>query len=215
MTAGSDRAGWTVIIPVKPTAIGKSRLEGPATGRISLARAIALDTIAAAVACREVATVVVVTDDVSLTVAVSGLTGVRVLPEKGIRGIDAAVAVGAALVGTHSPRVALLGDLPALDPLELETALRTARTMRRGAVADAEGTGTTMVTAAAGLPWQTAFGPGSFARHRALGCEPIELPANSTLRRDVDTMAQFADAERLGLGPASLAQVELIPADLA
>ena len=59
---------WTVVIPVKAPAMGKSRL-GPAVppdARAALARAFALDTIAAALAARSVARVVVVGDDPSL-----------------------------------------------------------------------------------------------------------------------------------------------------
>ena len=47
---GTQKPGWAVIIPVKPTAVGKSRLELPTVDRVTLARAIALDTIAAAAA---------------------------------------------------------------------------------------------------------------------------------------------------------------------
>jgi 2-phospho-L-lactate guanylyltransferase len=72
-------------------------------------------------------------------------------------------------------------------------------------VPDAEGTGSTLVTARPGVAWAAAFGAGSFARHTALGCAPLPVPAASTLRRDVDTAEQLADAAALGLGPRTTA----------
>lgn len=48
-------SGWAVVIPVKPGAVGKSRLRLADVDRVTLARAIALDTIAAAASCSEVA----------------------------------------------------------------------------------------------------------------------------------------------------------------
>lgn len=103
------------------------------------------------------------------------------------------------------PRAALLGDLPALRPDDLAAGLAAASAVERGVVADAEGTGSTLVTARAGLEWSSAFGEGSFARHVALGCAEVEVAADSTLRRDVDTAAHLSDADALGLGPRTRA----------
>lgn len=193
--------GWALIIPVKPTAVGKSRLQLDTVDRVTLARAIALDTIAAAAACEAVAQVFVVTDDGALVSLAFDIPGLRFVPEGDARGIDAAVAAGADAAGERMPRAALLGDLPALRPDDLAAALRSARVVARAVVADAEGTGTTLVTAGAGMPLQTSFGDGSYARHRDLGCVPLEIDASSTLRRDVDTPDQLDQAVALGVGP--------------
>ena len=67
-------------------------------------------------------------------------------------------------------------------------------------VADAEGTGSTLVTAGAGVSWASAFGEGSFAAHVALGFAALPVPEDSSLRRDVDTAEQLAQAATLGLG---------------
>jgi 2-phospho-L-lactate guanylyltransferase len=99
------------------------------------------------------------------------------------------------------PRAALLGDLPALRPADLAAALVAAASVNRGVVADAEGTGSTLVTAGAGVDWASSFGDGSFARHVALGCVPLDVADGSTLRRDVDTARQLEAAVLLGLGP--------------
>ena len=203
-TAASD-ARWALIIPVKPAAIGKSRLALPSVDRVTLARAIALDTIAAAAACDAVGQVHVVTDDGALIALAFDIPGLRFVPEGDARGIDAAVAEGARAAGERMPRAALLGDLPALRPDDLQAARAAARTMPRAAVADAEGTGTTLVTAGPGIPLATSFGDGSFARHQALGCVPLDVAATSTLRRDVDTRDQLAEAAALGVGPRTAA----------
>ncbi|WP_313405104.1 NTP transferase domain-containing protein, partial [Aeromicrobium sp.] len=108
-----DRS-WTVVIPVKPAEVGKSRLDMPGTDRSLLARAIALDTIEAAA---EVARVIVVTADPLIEVA-----GVQVVVEPAPRGIAAAVTDGLA-AAPHGRRAVLLGDLPALRPADLAEAL--------------------------------------------------------------------------------------------
>lgn len=202
---GGAHGGWAVVIPVKPSAIGKSRLEIRGVDRVTLARAIALDTIAAAAACDAVAQVYVVTDDGALVASAFDIPGLRFVPEDNgsgaARGIDAAVAAGAKTAGEGMPRAALLGDVPALRPDDLRAALAAASEVDRAVVADAEGTGSTLVTARAGVPLVTAFGSDSFARHVGLGCAPLEIAASSTLRRDVDTADQLMAATGLGVGP--------------
>ncbi|WP_314504218.1 2-phospho-L-lactate guanylyltransferase [uncultured Microbacterium sp.] len=201
--------GWAVIIPVKPTSVGKSRLEMPTVDRVTLARAIALDTIAAASASAAVAQVYVVTDDAALIALAFDIPGLRFVPEDEgggrLRGIDAAVAAGAEAAGEGMPRAVLLGDLPALRPGDLAAALTAAAAHERAVVADAEGTGTTLVTAAGGVSLRTAFGAASYARHLALGCVGLELEGASTVRHDVDTAEQLALAGGLGLGPRTSA----------
>lgn len=203
-TTGAE-PGWALIIPVKPAAIGKSRLTLPTVDRVTLARAIALDTIAAAAACPAVAQVFVVTDDGALVALAFDIAGLRFVSEGDARGIDAAVALGGETAGEGMPRAALLGDLPALRPDDLATALAAASAVDRGVVADAEGTGTTLVTAGAGIPLLTSFGDGSFARHVDLGCTPLAVESTSTLRRDVDTPDQLDAAVALGVGPRTAA----------
>lgn len=204
----ATEALWTVVVPVKPATRGKSRLDVRSSDRVALARAIALDTIAAVLACDAVAQVLVVTDDQGL--AGEELVGVRFVPEGGARGLDAAIAVGMAAVGDGMPRAALLGDLPALRATELSEALEAAASAPRAVVADAEGTGSTLVTAAAGVAWTSAFGADSFARHVALGCVALPIPDASTLRRDVDTAVQLREAASLGLGPRTGALVGVL-----
>jgi 2-phospho-L-lactate guanylyltransferase len=200
---GHNTPRWVVVVPVKPSARAKSRLDVPGVGRADLARAIALDTLAAATACDLVAQVVVVTDDAALAREAALIPALRFVPEGEAGGLDAAVAAGVAAVDPtgRMPRAALLGDLPALRPGDLADALRAAASVDRAVVADAEGTGSTLVTAGPGVAWRSSFGDGSFARHLALGCVGLEIPDASTLRRDVDTADQLDAAGALGLGP--------------
>ena len=53
-------------------------------------------------------------------------------------------------------------------------------------VADKQGTGTTLLTAAPRTALRPHYGPGSLRQHVAAGAVPIELPVASGLRRDVD-----------------------------
>ncbi|MFG6475973.1 2-phospho-L-lactate guanylyltransferase [Microbacterium sp. P06] len=198
-------SGWVVIVPVKPTAVGKSRLTDAAPNRAALARALALDTIVAAAAATAVQRVIVVTEDADIAAAVRRMPHVDVVREGDQRGLDAAIATGAAAAGPDTPRAALLGDLPALRPFDLDTALEAAEAVERGVVADAEGEGSTLVTARAGATWISAFGEDSFSRHKLLGCTPLDVPPDSTLRRDVDTAEQLAEASLLGLGARTAA----------
>lgn len=172
----SERAGWTVVIPVKPPTLGKSRLVVPGVDRVALARAIALDTVEAAA---ETARVVLVTADPACAPP-----GVEVVLEAAPRGIAAAVADGLATAAPRR-RAVLLGDVPGLRPADLAHALDLAEDVRLGAVADGEREGTTLVTAREGdLP--AAFGPGSWGRHLAAGFVELAVPDSSTVRRDVD-----------------------------
>ena len=192
---------WTIVVPVKPAAMAKSRLGlGP-----HLARAIALDTVAAAVACPLVSRVIVVTADPGFRPP-----DVELVAEGAPAGIDAAVRVGAAVAG-GGPNAALLGDLPALRPEDLAEALALATAHPRAFVADREGVGTTLVTAA-GAALISAFGAGSADRHRELGLVQLALPAGSTVTRDVDTEEQLAAATALGLGPATRAAIQSMTA---
>ena len=185
---------WTVVIPVKPTAIGKSRLGlGP-----ELARAIALETVAAVVACVSVDRVIVVTADAAFRPP-----GAEILPERSPSGINAAVAAGAELAGMGTARAALLGDLPSLIPDELAAALAAAEKHPRAFVPDFELSGTTLVTALPEVELVTAFGPLSAARHRALGLIALDVPADSSVRFDVDTPVQL-DAALASLRRAGL-----------
>jgi 2-phospho-L-lactate guanylyltransferase len=182
-------ADWTVVIPVKGTRDAKSRLSASA----SLAQALALDTVAAALGAARVIVVTAPTAAASFEAL-----GARVVEDAG-GGLNSAVAQGIAAAGDSFVAV-LLGDVPALATSELAAALGAASRHPLAFVADAEGTGTVLITALRGADHAPGFGASSAERHRAAGYVELEIAADSGLRRDVDTAAQL---ESLGarLGP--------------
>jgi 2-phospho-L-lactate guanylyltransferase len=205
-------APWTFVIPVKRTAIAKSRL---ATAypqhRPELARAFALDTTAAALASPLVGVVLVVTDDPVVSADVTAL-GARVVPDHPSAGLNEALDHGAAVAAREFPDrgvVALSADLPALRPAELTAALAAAGT-GRSFVIDLPGTGTTMLTAGPGVPLDPRFGVGSALAHQASGAVPVDLVAIDSVRRDVDTAADLAHAVQLGVGPWTAEMMSLV-----
>lgn len=199
--------GWAVVVPVKGGSLAKSRLDPPAGTRADLADAFARDTVAALLAADAVSTVLVVTGDPDVSRWVPA-AGAHVVADPG-GGLDAAVAEGvvAAARGGH-PRVAVvLGDHPALRPRDVDAALAVAGRYDRAVVADADGTGTALLTGRTGAPLPTAFGAGSAAAHVALGHVRLDVVADG-LRVDVDDAASLAVATALGVGAATRAALD-------
>jgi 2-phospho-L-lactate/phosphoenolpyruvate guanylyltransferase len=209
MRAG--RGEWVVVVPVKRLDRAKTRLSArPAPQRRALALAFALDTVRAAVACPGVGAVVVVTDDDEVRLAVDAL-GASWVPDEPGSGLNAALTHGVGVVRSRSPErwiAVLAADLPALRPEELARALAAASLVSRGFVADAAGTGTTLLTARPDVDLDARFGPRSRAAHAASGAVPLDPGSVPGLRRDVDTEVDLWDAGRLGLGAATAALLD-------
>jgi 2-phospho-L-lactate guanylyltransferase len=200
---------WSLIVPAKRLTIAKTRLR-PASAALPdlagdvhdrLVLALLADTVAAAVACALVAEVVVVTDEAAAADVVRRL-GARTVPDEPDRGLNPALEHGAATARSAAV-AALSSDLPALRPAELEAALTAAAAAaadgtRRCFVADAPGTGTTLLTAD-GVPLRPRFGPGSAAAHADDGARHLtgDWPG---LTRDVDTDDDLRAAAALGVG---------------
>ncbi|MFP5253505.1 MAG: 2-phospho-L-lactate guanylyltransferase [Actinomycetes bacterium] len=197
-------ARFGVVIPVKPPAHAKSRLGGVGDeARQALAVAFALDTVTATLACDRVASVLVVTDDHRFAAPVRRL-GARVIPDGTAGDLNGSLEQGAAELRRHGPRLhlaALCADLPALRPEHLDLVLATAPSGGLAFVADAEGLGTTLVTAPDLSTFRPRFGPRSRAAHLAAGGLELDVEASAALRRDVDTPSDLHEALRLGVGP--------------
>jgi 2-phospho-L-lactate guanylyltransferase len=205
-------APWTLAIPVKRTAIAKSRL-APAypQHRPELARAFAVDTTVAALASPLVHAVLVVTDDPVVAADVTAV-GARVIPDLPGLGLNEALLHGATVAAAEFPGngvAALSADLPALRPAEL-TAVLAACVAPRSFVIDLPGTGTTLLAAAPGIALDPRFGVGSALAHQASGAVPIELATIESVRRDVDTAADLAHAVQMGVGPATADVMSLV-----
>lgn len=217
---GGVERTWVVVVPVKDARQGKTRLGAAldADARADLVRAMALDTVQAAVTCERVARVVVVTADDVVAAEASRVPHVSVIgepPHAGQRsGLDAAALAGAAEARRDGsvPVAVLLGDVPALRSEDLAEALTAADGMARAVVTDAAGSGTTLLTVAPETPLDPRFGLGSAYAHQHLGHVPLDVPQGSTLRQDVDVPDDLAVVSRLPLGPRTAALVELLAA---
>lgn len=200
---------WTLVIPLKPLALAKSRLADTAADRLrpGLALAFAEDTVAAALASGAVRDVAVVTDD-ALAARTLAALGARIVPDEPRAGLNAALAHGAAAVRAirpGSPLAALNADLPALRPTELTRVLDAAAAFPRAFLPDAAAIGTTLLSVAPGRELLPAFGTDSRARHRASGAVELGPDAVDSVRQDVDTGEDLRAALALGVGPRTAA----------
>ncbi|PRY69890.1 2-phospho-L-lactate guanylyltransferase [Glaciihabitans tibetensis] len=194
--------GWIVVIPVKGTELAKSRLEVSRETRSALALAFALDTVRAVLAAEQVAEVLVVTasEVVDSAVRALGAGSMRESDAAGLnRSIEQAIAV-AERNNPGAPVAVLLGDLPALQPQDLDAALVAAAAHPRAMVADAAGVGTVLLCARDVGTHAVRFGGRSRAAHLAEGYVELAVDVRSGLRRDIDTVEDLTAARALPLG---------------
>jgi 2-phospho-L-lactate/phosphoenolpyruvate guanylyltransferase len=225
-----------LVVPIKELRRAKSRLvgatvdlaptpAGQSATRAGLALALASDTLAAVLAS-SVRRVAVVTADpraAALVRPAGERAGRRdggdppravVVDDPGT-GLNGAVVAGAEhLRGLHDgdrPALvaALLGDVPALRPAELDEALaRAAAVIAEGApaayVADHTGEGTTLLVLARPGDGGPHFGPQSARAHESAGAVALHGTWPG-LRHDVDVPADLAQVRALGVGPATRA----------
>ena len=196
---------WSVVIPAKRLAVAKTRLR-PLTDALGAAHdelvlALLTDTVAAAAACPAVTELLVVTDDPSAADVVREL-GARIVPDVPDRGLNPALEYGARSASGDAV-AALSSDLPALRPDELTAALGAAAGSARAFVADAQGTGTTLLTAV-DTELLPRFGPRSAEAHLVGGATALSGTWPGLLR-DVDTESDLRAALALGAGPRTTA----------
>jgi 2-phospho-L-lactate/phosphoenolpyruvate guanylyltransferase len=200
---------WTVIVPMKRLDVAKSRLRGALGGvdHDRLVLAMAADTLVAVLACPAVGRVVVVTADPRVADVAEHL-GALVITDVPDAGLNPALAYAATMVRPDSAAASVPGvaavtsDLPALRTHELTEALRLAEQSPRASrtfVADTTGTGTVLLAAPAGQRLEPCFGGRSAAAHTAGGAVAL-TPDWPSLRRDVDTPSDLAEAIVIGLG---------------
>lgn len=194
---------FTVLVPVKDARDAKTRLGevgGPA--RAALMVAFARDAITAAKRS-PLADVVVVGDAVALADVLTGLD-VRVVADEGGGDLNEALRRAAErLARPDRGTAALLADLPCLRTPDLDSVLTdVAERSRRTFVADASGTGTTLLAAPVGASLDPHFGVGSAEAHAASGARPMPGSLDS-LRLDVDTAEDLDRALLVGVGPAT------------
>ena len=203
-----EQQQYVALVPVKPPAVGKSRLGLTDDRRRDLAAAFALDTVTACLATGPVAQVLAVTDDAAFARDLAAL-GCAVLPDGPSGDLNTSLVLAAAEARRRWPAlrpVAVCADLPSLRPDDLTAALVMATGHEAAFVADEVGRGTTMFTAVDSrfLP---RFGPDSRAAHLEAGAVELAGPL-PTLRQDVDDLVDLARAAALGLG-AHTARLEM------
>jgi len=212
-SSGTDAAegcpSAAAVVALKPAAQAKSRLAGlPDPLRRRLAWTMAVDTLTAL--GEAVAEVLVVSDQPALSsrLARAGVAA-RVVAEAGAPGMNGALTRGADLLRESGCRVVLacVGDLPALRPATVRRVLAGAADPGRSFLADASGTGTTMLVARDVALDPQFQGPSAAAHERSgalrLTDERLGAPVPDG-RCDVDTEAELAPAVALGLGRATL-----------
>jgi 2-phospho-L-lactate guanylyltransferase len=186
------------VLPVKSFGRAKQRLDA-AVGqpdRGELAAAMLGDVLAALAAVGGLADVIVVTAEAGAAGAARA-AGADVVDDPieagqsdaAARGVRAAVARGA-------QRVLLVpGDCPALDPGEVGRLLERFAGAGLVIVPDRHGSGTNALLIAPPDAVEPSFGPGSFARHAALGAAAgvvVRVAQAPSLELDVDTPGDLA-----------------------
>lgn len=191
-------ASYVVLLPVKPPAQGKSRLEGDPARRRALAAAFALDTARACLAAGSVTAVLAVTDDARFADQLRAV-GCETIPDGVAGDLNESLRLASAEARRRWPEatpVAVCADLPALLPADLDAALESVDGM--AFVADQDEVGTTLYTAPYDV-FAPRFGHRSRQAHLDTGAREINGDLRS-LRRDVDDAAGLAAATTLGLG---------------
>lgn len=183
------------VLPVKRLRSAKQRLADalPTGTRRALAEAMVTDVLIALRRATRLDAVLVVSGDEQVTALASGYDALDVITDRSDSGHDAAALLGMRAARERgADRVLLVpGDVPALDPAEIDTLLaRPERAPEVVIVPDRHTSGTNGLLLTGPEVIAPAFGPGSRLRHADLAaaagarCEVAELPS---LALDVDS----------------------------
>jgi 2-phospho-L-lactate guanylyltransferase len=186
------------VLPVKSFGRAKQRLD-EAVGqpdRAELAAAMVGDVLAALGAVRGLDALVVVTAEARAAAAARS-TGAQVVGDPVEAGQSDAAARGIAVaLELGAERVLLVpGDCPSLDPDEVAGLLAGFAGAGVVIVPDRHGSGTNALRLTPPNVMAPAFGPGSFARHAALGAAAgavVRVAQAPSLELDVDTPGDLA-----------------------
>lgn len=204
--------GFTVVLPVKPWGLAKSRLEIDHRTRAALARAFSLDVLDVVCASSLVDRIVVVTTETELA-GLARRRGAAVAADRPVLSagqLNAAVGLGRAWAMSHAaarPVVVVPADLPAMTVEVFDVALTGLARHDRAFVPDTPGEGTTLLSASRPVDLRALYGRGSARCHLADGVHAL-VDVDDRVRRDVDIATDLRDARRLGLAPESARVVE-------
>jgi len=187
------------VLPVKSFQRAKQRLAEAVGGpdRRELAEAMVGDVLAALATMPGIGEVIVVTGE-PLAASAAGQAGATVVDDPVEAGQSAAAARGiAAATARGAGRVLLVpGDCPALDREELAALLaEPAAPPSVVVVPDRHGSGTNALLLTPADALAPSFGPGSLARHAALGRAAgadVRIREVASLGLDVDTPGDLA-----------------------
>lgn len=202
----------TVVIPVKPWALSKSRLDVGTVGRERLARAFSLDVLHAVVASTRLATLVVVTAEPEFATAASRC-GAVVLVDRPMLSPDmlnpalASARSWALVRRPEAPVVVVPADLPSLTASVLDAAIDQLSHYESAFVPDAVGQGTTLAWGRSPRDLRLEYGLRSAVKHSAAGARAVS-DVDARARWDVDTDTDLAEARRLGVGVHTTAALE-------
>lgn len=183
------------VLPVKRLPNAKQRLGDalPMGTRRALAEAMVTDVLIALRRTKGVDAVLVVTGDETAVALASGYDALDAINDRDDAGHDAAVKLGMRAARERGADRCLLipGDVPALNPVELDALLaRPVNGPEVVIVPDRHGSGTNGLLLTGPEIIMPSFGPGSRARHAdaAAGagarCDIVDVPS---LALDVDT----------------------------
>jgi len=202
---------WSAIVPVKGHTEAKSRLEADPKSREALSRAFLTDVLAALAGSDQISQVIVVTDDADLARLSSSDVRVNLLVS---HGLNEDIQQGLDLLG-HVPAIVLTSDLPCLTTSALNEVLTLAHEHALSFISDTQGLGTTMLLAHDATTCLPKYGIRSHAQHVLAGfvelksLDPVIRDSLTRARRDVDTAIDLWDAERIGVGAATSALLDL------
>lgn len=203
-SASNPNEPWSVFLPLKHFAAGKSRLGTlPADFRISLIKAMASDLIDALLQVSNIASITVVGVDHRLITDAANLrlTSFEIAEPVDINS-DLNIAIGA------KNRIAIfLPDLPSITPLEISTALEMASHNRTSFIADQNAIGSTAFFSTAGKV-STRFGANSAAAHRAAQAVELSHPTFRGIKADCDDWSDLLAINTSDLGHATQALME-------
>ncbi|KAA1379877.1 2-phospho-L-lactate guanylyltransferase [Aeromicrobium fastidiosum] len=193
----------TVIVPVKPWALSKSRL-GVDARRADLARAFALDVLEQVGNASSVGQLVIVSAEVELGSVARGHGAVLLTdrPMLAPNMLNVAIDRGRRWAMSRrpdAPVVVVPADLAALTAVALDSALTAMSEYQRAFVPDASDRGTTLSWAHDPALLLTQYGHDSAKRHVHDGVKAVRH-VDPRVRQDVDTREDLREVRRLGVG---------------
>ena len=199
-----------VVIAARGGPDAKSRLAGRLAPdrREALVEAMLADMLAALRRCADVRWIYVTTPTPALA-RLAGRSGAVVILEHGPDDLNGAFDRARRRIAVGNPEATVMllpGDLPRLDPADVDACVSAARTDRLVlAPASADG-GTGGLVLRADVPLPLAFGPGSFGKHLA-AARTLGLDAHVThapgLEFDIDRPADLDAFLAMGGGGAT------------